>query len=441
MDMKKIMSLMLILLLIFCINPATFGQAIPKRAFILNSVANTLSVFDIENQSMILDTLSPGANSFPNHMVMRNGKGYVLNSGINDIMVFDLATLQRIRRIPLPNGTNPWAMDFINDTLCVVSFWLTDQVALVNVNSNQILNTIRVGTSPEGIKYHQGKIYVANSGYVNYTMPYKQGSIGIIDEQSFTLLDSIMVATNPQDLDLDSHGRLLVACTGDYTTSSGQLDIIDTSIDSVISSLNLSSFITSVRVSPQDKAYVATYGSGVMVYDLVSHTLEVNENSPLLGGPGVAFDSHNNAYIVEFGDGVSAGILRIFSSSHQQLNSYTVNVGPVFVAVYDPVLTPIEDISVQVLNKAKLDQNYPNPFNPVTSISFQISSAGMVSLDIFNLIGQKVASLFQGTLPGGDHQFEWNGKDDFGIQLPSGIYIYRLKTREYSLTRKMFLIR
>ena len=89
----------------------------------------------------------------------------------------------------------------------------------------------------------------------------------------------------------------------------------------------------------------------------------------------------------------------------------------------------------------KLSQNYPNPFNPTTFIRFSVPQSGMVSLDIFNLMGQKVRTLVREEKAPGHYEVIWNGKDENGFQLSSGIYIYQLKTDKEILQKKMLLIR
>lgn len=84
----------------------------------------------------------------------------------------------------------------------------------------------------------------------------------------------------------------------------------------------------------------------------------------------------------------------------------------------------------------QLSQNYPNPFNPETRISYIIKSSGLVKLEVFNMLGQKVAVLVnRGQLPG-NYTVTFNGK-----QIPSGIYLYRLKTVNGTYTKRMSLVK
>jgi 5'-nucleotidase/UDP-sugar diphosphatase len=84
----------------------------------------------------------------------------------------------------------------------------------------------------------------------------------------------------------------------------------------------------------------------------------------------------------------------------------------------------------------RLEQNYPNPFNPTTTIQFVVPVSGFVSLKIYNLLGQEVATLINGELSAGQHDVVWNAKG-----IASGMYFYKLEARGYTATKKMILLR
>jgi pimeloyl-ACP methyl ester carboxylesterase len=80
--------------------------------------------------------------------------------------------------------------------------------------------------------------------------------------------------------------------------------------------------------------------------------------------------------------------------------------------------------------------NHPNPFNPLTEISFSLPAASHVKLEIFNIVGQKVATLIDGQLEPGEHTIQWDGTD-----AASGVYFYRITAGEYTETKKMSLLK
>ncbi len=90
-----------------------------------------------------------------------------------------------------------------------------------------------------------------------------------------------------------------------------------------------------------------------------------------------------------------------------------------------------------------LYHNFPNPFNPGTTIRFFAPRAEHVELIIYNLLGQRVRTLFDGVaIPGADNDFQWiDGRDDFGRTVSSGVYFFRLKTPSFVLTNKMLYLK
>lgn len=88
-----------------------------------------------------------------------------------------------------------------------------------------------------------------------------------------------------------------------------------------------------------------------------------------------------------------------------------------------------------------LAQNYPNPFNPSTVIEFQLPTKAKVDIEVFNVLGQRVRTLFSGGLPAGQHSVIWDGCLENGRGAATGIYFYRLRTDQISLSRKMALVK
>lgn len=89
-----------------------------------------------------------------------------------------------------------------------------------------------------------------------------------------------------------------------------------------------------------------------------------------------------------------------------------------------------------VISEFALEQNYPNPFNPATTIEYRLDAAAKVSLDVYNLVGQKVATLAEGRQAVGDYKVDFDASN-----LASGVYFYKLSVGQASLTRKMMLLK
>ncbi len=89
----------------------------------------------------------------------------------------------------------------------------------------------------------------------------------------------------------------------------------------------------------------------------------------------------------------------------------------------------------------ELSQNYPNPFNPGTEIEYTLQKPAYVTLQIYNLLGQKVKTLVNEYQPFGSHHIVWDGKNEQGKKVTSGVYFYRLKVNELSETKRMVLLK
>lgn len=117
------------------------------------------------------------------------------------------------------------------------------------------------------------------------------------------------------------------------------------------------------------------------------------------------------------------------------LNSYYALNAP-------KVVTNVDDFaSGAVPEKFALEQNYPNPFNPSTTIRFALPQESLVKLEIFNVLGQKVATLVNAVRPAGEHTLQWNGVDDSGKLATSSVYLMRLQAGNEVMLRRMTLMK
>ncbi|MEL6822778.1 MAG: FlgD immunoglobulin-like domain containing protein, partial [Calditrichota bacterium] len=105
------------------------------------------------------------------------------------------------------------------------------------------------------------------------------------------------------------------------------------------------------------------------------------------------------------------------------------------------IATGIDDEISGVINEFKLDANFPNPFNPSTTISYQLPKQSDVKLTIINTLGQVVRTLVDEAAPAGEYETVWNGLNNAGKQVSSGLYFYRLEAEGFNQTRKMMLLK
>jgi hypothetical protein len=88
-----------------------------------------------------------------------------------------------------------------------------------------------------------------------------------------------------------------------------------------------------------------------------------------------------------------------------------------------------------------LAQNYPNPFNPFTKVKFDLPKRAHATLTVYNVLGQKVATLVDEELPADSYEVEWNGRSDGGDPVASGVYFYRLTADDFVMTKKMMMLK
>ena len=160
-----------------------------------------------------------------------------------------------------------------------------------------------------------------------------------------------------------------------------------------------------------------------------------------------------NGFLYTYGYSSSSGIISEAGSQMEMRLRFIDETAPrVFVSPYDMPqdiwsnspkpeeagpkgLVAVREIPGQ-LNTYKLEQNYPNPFNPTTNINFSIQKAGLVTLKVYNILGQEVSTLINKEMNAGTYSFNFNASN-----LSSGVYFYSINTGNYVATKKMILMK
>jgi len=115
--------------------------------------------------------------------------------------------------------------------------------------------------------------------------------------------------------------------------------------------------------------------------------------------------------------------------------------GPDYVPWLKEDPYPKKDGELEIPLAYKVNPNYPNPFNANTVISFSLAEAGRTKVSIYNILGQKIITLLDDYRPPGDHLVMWDGKNDKGEPVSTGIYLYRIECGSFVEAKKMTLIR
>lgn len=156
---------------------------------------------------------------------------------------------------------------------------------------------------------------------------------------------------------------------------------------------------------------------------------------------GAVFSSNTDTYIQY--NWIAKGVFLVASAQSQDgatNPNFTDAQGFSLLDSLKGVTTRVDTEPVVVPSNFTLSQNYPNPFNPETTVNYQIRLGGPVELAVFNLSGEKVRVLASGNHPAGNYEARWNGKDDLGNRVSSGVYMYRLQSGQLSETKKMIFL-
>lgn len=174
---------------------------------------------------------------------------------------------------------------------------------------------------------------------------------------------------------------------------------------------------------------------------------------------GIIRDKKGNYYLSQWANGeASQGCIYIYDKDFAE-EPRIINgdyIGPAGLA-YNPdenlLIIPSAEgdkidfldllLSIKPSNPFSIHtNNYPNPFNPNTTISYNLTESGNVKIEIYNSLGKKIRTLLNREESAGkDKQILWNGKDDYGKSVSSGVYLYKIETENQSVLKKILLVK
>ncbi len=214
---------------------------------------------------------------------------------------------------------------------------------------------------------------------------------------------------------------------------------------------------------PDFKIWVYPLTERVWAGQSVHYLVEVNHEDPkhefyeecslFVSGQPVPPDSAN--FDAPVMTPIGTTWLNVYTSPATDTGTYTLTVvgraiSDTVVHTHSKRVSLTVDETVDVSGEADnpnlpegfaLFQSYPNPFNPEARISYYLPRDCEVTVTIYNVLGQRVRTLFDGRQGAGTHSLRWDGRSDQGIELSSGIYLYRLDADDFSDAKKMMLIK
>lgn len=174
-------------------------------------------------------------------------------------------------------------------------------------------------------------------------------------------------------------------------------------------------------------AFVSYYRAGFRVLD-ISDPTQIKIAAEFATSPGLPREGFGGAFgVYPFSPSGS-----IYVSDEQE---------GLFIFSFSDFPTDVESEPEMSPKTYALLQNHPNPFNPTTSISYTIPNSIEVKLVVFNALGQAVRTLVDEVQPAGNHRTVWNGRDDNGRIVPSGLYFYQIRAGEFVESKRMLLLK
>jgi len=400
--------------------------------------------------------------------------GYTVRVRKIDLSVADPAHNHSavVAQLKLPQGTQP-PRDIATDDVGRVYLALGTKIEVYNSNLQfPPLHTIAGFTACEGVttRRESGKLVVYVTDRLDKTLErfaLAEGAGEAIVSSNKSGLDDdgevrIIGAQSPRGLDIASNGTAWIADRGNgkiyRVNSAGK------TIDSTVVKSAMDIAIDETR----GEVYVSQYTRRTLKVLNLSTGKIKRTLTPPAADLNVDLDGETGAGALSGID--VASCQRVFVANEKGRSTLIgsppdspfSNIGDnnnVKAADTDPVLlvtgnvvakeSEVEESEVEesevakseVVTSYELAQNYPNPFNPSTTIRFALPEAVEVSLKIYDVTGQLVQTLVAGVVEAGRHQVVWDGTNQHGVKVASGVYFYQLRAGEFKQVRKMSLVR
>ncbi len=334
----------LIVTILFFLTLSGFGQDIPRTLYVLNGLGRSLSKMTLETTQIENDVHVVG--DVPNRVYTKGQNIYVVNSTPPGITVIDGQSQNILRTINLPEGSNPYDMAFAGTELAYVTLLLANSIAVVDLQTNEILQTIDAGKAPQGILVVNNTAYVANSG--GYP-DYQPSSVTVIDIKTHQVTKTLEVPMNPQNLALAPDGNIHVVCTGNFADVTGKSVVVDPFGDTdwtplVVDTVEINGAPGDIAITGEGIAYLAAYGDGsngfLYRYDTATGQVTNDATNPIHVGNGamaLLFDAiGDHLYVNNFADDA---VQQLDPQTGAVLNTLAVGDGPQHMAILEPVMT------------------------------------------------------------------------------------------------------
>jgi len=285
-------------------------------------------------QDIFKDANNRGLGDTGNDIEIYGSKMYIVVNVSSTLEIVDAKTAKSVKQIRLfddNTAREPRDVAFYKGNAYVSSYDGT--VTVIDTATLGVTKTIAVGRNPEQLAVANGKLYVANSGGLDY--PNYDKTVSVIDLSAGTVTKTITVADNPQNVGTDGNGNVYVLSAGNYNDVGPNLAVIDATTDAVKSQTD---FDGSNMVVQGTKAYFITSTNTIKVFDLKTMTAItsnfISDGTTVTTPYSLAVDgSTGEVFVTDAKDYTSAGAVYVFDKNGKKEYSITAGINPGKIAL------------------------------------------------------------------------------------------------------------
>lgn len=296
-----------------------------------------LSDSEVTNQVFLSENNRPLGDT-GNDMAIYGSKLYILVNASSTVEVLEANSLKSIKQIQMQyngQGQQPRQIEFYDGRAYISSY--DGHINILDTNSLTITDRIVVGENPEGLAIHNQNIYVTNSGGLSF--PNVDSTVYKIDINSNQVIDTFVVGNNPGDIVADSEGDVYVVKRGDYSANDPS-ELIRIYPNGTVDNLGIPASTLSII---DDQLYISyyDYDTGVGSVSLLDMNSESIINNSLIEGTsvetlyGITLSSTNELYAFDAMNFTNSGYIRKFNASGALIESFHVGLNPTKVIIYE----------------------------------------------------------------------------------------------------------
>ena len=298
---------------------------------------STLTYYDYDSKSLVADQFFAANNTklgdTGNDAVISGSKMYIAVNYSNIVTVVNAKGAKFIKQITL---NQPRSIAYYKGNVFVSSY--NNTVSVIDTATLTITKTINVGRAPEQMVVSNDKLYVANSGGLDY--PNFDKTVSVIDLTTLTETKKITVIANPVTITADNNGNVYVLSLGDYALTQGGMTVINNVTDVVKSTTNPSLYYNVPMAISGDNLYYPTGDKKIAVYSTKSQTIAsanfITDGTTISEPYAITTDSKTGeVFIADAKDYSSNGIVYVFDKNGKKEYTITAGINPGKITLID----------------------------------------------------------------------------------------------------------